>query len=105
MNTLDSIIQELKQEVNKDIQKEASIKTETNQEDISLEDLGLQISSSQKVSENLQKIASQIDGLNSIDEIVKVAEEIGNNDIAALVKIADTIGDRIADRVISRLSK
>lgn len=103
--TIDNILQELKQEMNTDktIQKTA---TQTpNNEDVSLEDLGIVISPVEQISENLQKIASAVEKTSTIEELVKVAEKANNTDLTSLVKIADKIADRIADKIIDRLAK
>lgn len=103
MNTITNVINDLKAEMNSDhLQKVAS---ETKKEtEVSLDDLGLTVNKSNITSESLQKIASEINKVDSLEEMVKVAEEAGNTDIASLVKIANTIGDKIADRVIDRIS-
>ena len=101
---IDELIQDVKQSIhNEDIQKEAS-EIKNNVQDVDLSDLGLDIQSSLQPSEALKKIASELDTIGTVDELVKVAEEAGNADLANLVKIAEVIGDKIADRVISRIN-
>lgn len=103
MTRIDDIIAELKQEKNPLMDKEASENT-PQEIDVSLEDLDLGIKKEQPISEGLQKIASSLDSVNKMEDLVKVAEEANNTDIANLTKIANTIGDMIADRVISRIN-
>ena len=101
---IEELIQDVKQSIHtEEISKEASEIKEVNQ-DVDLSDLGLDIQSRLQPSEALQKIASELDTVHTIDELVKVAEEAGNADLANLVKIAEVIGDKIADRVISRIN-
>lgn len=103
MNRIDDIIAELKQERNPLMDKEAAEKTPVPT-DVSLDDLELQIQRNIPVSEGLQKIAGALDNVSNVEDLVKIAEEANNTDIANLTKIADTIGDMIADRVISRIN-
>ena len=101
---IEELIQDVKQSIHSEaIQKEASEIKEVNQ-DVDLSDLGLDIQTRLQPSEALQKIASELNTINTMDELVKVAEEAGNADLANLVKIAEVIGDKIADRVISRIN-
>ena len=101
---IEELIQDVKQSIHtEEIQKEASEIKDTKQ-NVDLSDLGLDIQSNLQPSEALQKIASELETVNTMDELVKVAEEAGNADLANLVKIAEVIGDKIADRVISRIN-
>ena len=107
---INSIKQELETQNNntQTLQKEASISNqESSPNDDILSDLNVDIVPKQVVhdaSVGLEKIAQQIDKTNSISELVKIAEETGNSDIGNLIKLADAIGDRIADRVLQKLS-
>ena len=101
---IEELIQDVKQSIHtEEIQKEASEIKDTKQ-NVDLSDLGLDIQSNLQPSEALQKIASELETVNTMDELVKVAEEAGNADLANLVKIAEVIGDKIADRVISKIN-
>ena len=89
------------------LSKEASLNEDVNinKEDY-LSDLQIEnVSFTKKTSENLEKIASVLDRTPTIEELIKVAEEAGNSDIANLVKIADSLGDRIAERIIDRIKE
>jgi len=68
------------------------------------EELNLEAQSTKNhISANLEKIASTLDKTNTVDELVKLAEEAGNSDISNLVKIAEALSERIADKVIKTL--
>lgn len=100
------IIADLKEEIENPMAKVASQEAqEPSVEDVDLSDLGFEITTKQQVSEGLQKIASALDKTDTLEELVKVAEEAGNTDIADLVKIADAIADRIALRVVEQIKK
>jgi len=103
--SIKDIIADVKQDIQtKKMEKTASVAPQEPAE-VNLEDLGLDIVNPTKTQEGITKIASALNEVNSLDELVKVAEEAGQTEIADLIKIADAIGDRIADRVISRLQQ
>ena len=78
------------------IQKEASYFDKTSStvstENI-LSDLEIDLVPKQIVHEasvGLEKIAQQIDKANSMEELIKIAEQSGNNDVANLIKLSET---------------
>jgi len=108
-NSYQELIKELEEEVvNNDnhtsynLQKEASKNNDSDQ-DI-LDDLNLKIEEIEvQTSKNIEKIASKLEEVDSINEIAKVAEELGDSDIANIVKVADVLSDVIADKVIEKV--
>jgi len=107
--TYKDLIEDLKKESQNStapysLKKEASDEPKAMDDDIS--DLGLEIEKIEiKSSKNLEKIASTIEQTSSMDELVKVASEIGDNDILNLVKIADALSEKVADTVINRVKQ
>ena len=99
------LVQNLKEEIQvKKIEKTASEQNQQNIADVDLSDLGIEVISANKISNSLEKIAHSLNSINSMDSLIKVAEEAGNTDLAHIVKIAETIGDKIADRIIAKLN-
>jgi predicted ribosome quality control (RQC) complex YloA/Tae2 family protein len=102
---INELVANIKQEISakstQNTQEEFKKQASTQDE---LDDLNLQLEVKNQVSENLEKVASKIQKADSLEELVKIAEEMGNSDISNLIKIADTLGDRIADKVISRIA-
>jgi len=102
--SIKDVISDIKQDINaKKMEKTAGLVQETKEEDVNLEDLGIKISKIDGMQEGITKVASALNKIDSMEELIKVAEEAGQTDIANLVKIADVIGDKIADRVIAKI--
>ena len=102
--SIQDVISDLKEEIQNPMNKIANEQDANSPEDVDLSDLGFEIKTKQQTSESLQKIASALDKTDTLEELVKVAEEAGNTDIADLVKIADAIADRIALRIVEKIN-
>jgi hypothetical protein len=107
--TYKDLIEDLKKESQKStapysLKKEASEDDKTIKDDLS--DLGLNIEEIEvKSSKNLEKIAATIEQTSNMEELIKVASEVGDNDILNLVKIADALSEKVADTVINRVKQ
>lgn len=103
--SIESIIQDVKKDLSENkLEKQAAANAPV-EDDINLDDLGLDIATPNRVSESLTKVASQLDQINTLGELEKVAQEAGNSDLSSLIKIADFLSDKIADGIISRLEE
>jgi len=103
MNRIDEFLSQLEQPKRiSGLQKEAASADAGN-----IEDLGIEgISFTKKTSENLEKIATALSKrTTTTEDLIKLAEEAGNSDIGNLVKIADALAERIAERAISRIEE
>ena len=107
MHSFQEFIQNIKEEVkSKETKPDVNLQKEASEKKaVELDDLNLEIETVNKVSQSIEKIATEIDKVNSLDGLIKVAEEAGNTDIANLVKIADVLGDKIANKVIEAIGK
>jgi len=107
---IDSIKKEMTQQQESSFKKEASLTGNLEQGNNTgiLNDLNIDLVPQQvvnDVSESLTKIAGHIDQTSSLEELVKIAEQTGNSDVGNLIKLADSIADRITDRIVSKLSE
>jgi hypothetical protein len=57
------------------------------------------------LSADLEKFASEIDGAETSSDIIKIAEDVGNSDLANLSKVASKITGVIFEEIESRLSE
>jgi len=57
-----------------------------------------------ELSSELEKIASDMEHAESVDEIIKIAEEYGNSDIGNLAVLARSIADVVVEDISERLS-
>jgi len=116
MSSYNSLIESIKSEMaqqggNAPLQKEAGL-LGSNQGQVDdtgmLSDLNIDLVPQQVVHEasaSIEKVAEHLEKTSSLEELVKVAEESGNQDIGNLVKLADAIADRITEKVLSNLSQ
>lgn len=103
MNRIDEFLSQLEQPKRiTGLQKEAASAEAGN-----IDDLGIEgISFTAKTSENLEKIATALSKrATTTEDLIKLAEEAGNSDIGNLVKIADALAERIAERAIERIEE
>jgi len=54
------------------------------------------------LSETLEKVASQMEQATTPEDIIKIAEEAGNSDLAYISTIATTLGDAIFEQLDNR---
>jgi len=66
-------------------------------------DLSAEVGFEVKLSGELEKVASDMAGATSVDEIVKIAQESGNDDIAHIANIAGSFADVVVARVQDQL--
>ena len=65
------------------------------------EELGVE---SLPLSRELEKVAGEMESAGSTDEIIKIAESLGNSDLAYISKIASSLADAIVADIENRLS-
>jgi DNA-binding transcriptional regulator GbsR (MarR family) len=58
-----------------------------------------------ELSQELEKIASEMSDAESTEDIVKIAEKYGNSDIGNLAVLARSIADVVVEDIQSRLDK
>jgi hypothetical protein len=66
------------------------------------EDMGVE---SLPLSKELEKVASEMEAAESTDEIIKIAESLGNSDLAYISKIASSLADAIVEDLENRFSE
>lgn len=68
-------------------------------------DLSEEVGFEVELSAELEKVASDMNDATSVDDIIKIAQESGNEDLANIAKIADSFADVIVARVEDQLMK
>jgi regulatory protein YycI of two-component signal transduction system YycFG len=77
--------------------EEANIVAAKVAEEVGVESISL--------SDDLEKFASEIDKAETSSDIIKIAEDVGNSDLANLSKVASKITGVIFEELESRLSE
>ena len=55
------------------------------------------------MSQQLEKVASEMEAAESTEEIIKIAQSLGNSDLAYISKIASSLADAIHEDLSNRL--
>lgn len=66
-------------------------------------DLSDEVGFDVKIEKSLEKVASDMEGAKSVEAIIKIAQESGNEDLANIAIIADAFADVVIARVSDQL--
>lgn len=80
-------------------------KTEPSEIEKIASDLSEEVGFEVELSAELEKVASDMSDATSVDDIIKIAQESGNEDLANIAMIADSFADVIVARVEDQLLK
>jgi len=109
-----SIVESIKKEggdaTPEEIQKTASVSENLGgREATDLEkmasDLSEEVGFDVSISSEFEKVASDMSGAESVEDIIKIAQESGNEDLANIAKIASAFADVVVSRVEDSLLK